>query len=101
MNADTLAGFVASHAQGISALFAMWTRAAPWDVKFMSRWRQRSERVEPRTYFADASVRRDRRCNAPDLGALGCLSNATGLRRSISFNRARDEPQELRSRARS
>ena len=25
-------------------------------VTFTSRWRQRSERIEPRTYFADASV---------------------------------------------
>src|SRR5208283_4525331 len=31
-------------------------RPAPWDVTFTSRWRQRSERIEPRTYFADASV---------------------------------------------
>ena len=37
--------------------------------------------------------------NVPDLGALGCLSNAAGLRRDFSFNRARDEPQELRSQA--
>ncbi len=44
------------HAQGISAQLAMLTRPAPWDVKFTSRWRQRSERIEPRTYFVDASV---------------------------------------------
>jgi hypothetical protein len=34
----------------------MWTRPAPWDVRFTSGWRQRSERIEPRTYFAAASV---------------------------------------------
>src|SRR5262249_20545410 len=34
----------------------MWTRPAPCDVTFTSRWRQRSERIEPRTYSADASV---------------------------------------------
>jgi len=44
------------HAQGISAQLAMWTRPAPCDVTFTSRWRQRSERIEPRTYSADASV---------------------------------------------
>src|SRR6516225_6934205 len=44
------------HAQGISAQLAMWTRPAPGDVTFTSRWRQRSERDEPRTYSADASV---------------------------------------------
>ncbi len=42
--------------EGISAQIAMWTRPAPWDETFTSRWRQRSERIEPRTYFADASV---------------------------------------------
>jgi uncharacterized protein YqjF (DUF2071 family) len=46
----------ASPAQGISAQLAMWTRPAPWDVTFTSRWRQRSERNKPRSYFADASV---------------------------------------------
>jgi organic hydroperoxide reductase OsmC/OhrA len=46
-----------------------------------------------------ASVEVTEARNAPDLRALGCLNNATGLRRSISFNRPRDEPQELRSRA--
>jgi hypothetical protein len=44
------------HAQGISAKLAMWTRPAPCDVTFTGRWRQRSERDEPRTYSADASV---------------------------------------------
>src|SRR5262245_51961041 len=34
----------------------MWERPAPCDVTFTSRWRQRSERIEPRTYSADASV---------------------------------------------
>src|SRR5262249_4529992 len=43
------------HAQGISAQLAMWTRPAPCDVTFTSRWRQRSERIEARTYSADAS----------------------------------------------
>ena len=37
------------HPQGVSAQLAMWTRPAPWDVTFTSRWRQRSERIEPRT----------------------------------------------------
>ena len=46
----------ASPSQGISAQLAMWTRPAPCDVTFTSRWRQRSERDEPRTYSADASV---------------------------------------------
>ena len=44
------------HARGISAQLAMWTRPAPCDVTFTSRWRQRSERDEPQTYSADASV---------------------------------------------
>jgi hypothetical protein len=36
--------------------------------------------------------------NAPDLGALGCLRNAAGLRRESSSNLDRDESKELRSR---
>jgi len=52
LGGDRLSG----HIQGISAHLAMWTRPAPWDVTFTSRWRQRSGRIEPRTYFADASV---------------------------------------------
>src|SRR6516164_11229918 len=34
----------------------MLRRPAPGDVTFTSRWRQRSEHDEPRTYSADASV---------------------------------------------
>jgi hypothetical protein len=34
----------------------MWTRLTPCDVTLRTRWRQRSERIEPRTYSADASV---------------------------------------------
>src|SRR5271169_3151003 len=39
----------------MSGCLDVWI-SAPWDVTFTSRWRQRSERIEPRTYFADASV---------------------------------------------
>ena len=44
------------HSQGISAQLAMWTRHAPWELTLTSRGRQRSERIEPRTYSPDASV---------------------------------------------
>jgi hypothetical protein len=52
----------------------MWTRPAPWDVTFTSGWRQRPERIEPRTYFADASV------DPTDAGNLGQRLSASWSR---------------------
>src|SRR4051812_21282734 len=76
------------HAQGISAQLAMWTRPAPCDVTFTSRWRQRSERIEPRTYSADASV---------DHTSITPTRAMTSLAASVDPTEARNPPNVTRT----
>jgi len=57
------------HAQGISAQLAMWTRPAPWDVTFTSRWRQSQSASSPElTSRIRRSIRSKRRATVRRFG---------------------------------
>jgi hypothetical protein len=68
------------HIQGSSAELAVWTRPAACDVTFTSRWRKSSERIEPRTYSADASF--DRTSITPRRAMTSLVASVDPTRRA-------------------